>query len=172
MKLIIVGSGRNVWDDLEKLWPVDCDVMAVNDSIMHYPENLRYAYSNDFEMLPKWVEARRPTFKQKDTNLEMHCCFPCKGAKVHEVGIHANSGLCAAVVSLELGYNEIILCGIPQDNEGHYFDAPWERTNYENSVGRRFSPDHIRYWSNPMFKNKVFSMSGRTREALGAPRGY
>jgi len=173
MKLVIVGSARCVWDDLEKIWPIDCDVMAVNDMISYYPESLTYAYSNDFEMLMNWVNARRPPFQSKDKNLSAHCCFPCHSAKKWDIKVHGNSGLCAVYVALQMGYDDITLCGIPQDNTGHFFDAPWERTNYENSSGRkRPGSDQIRYWSSAaenVFKGRVKSMSGRTSELLGKP---
>lgn len=173
-RLVIVGSGRCVWDDLEQLLPVTCDVMAVNDMIMHYPDKLTHAYSNDFDMLNNWVAARRPMFKQLDGKVRTHCCFPCPGAEIHNVKGHGSSGLNAIYVGLELGYDEIIVCGVPLDNNGHYFDAPWIRTNFENEIPTKKRPgaDQIRFWSRAketVFKGKVFSMSGRTGDLLGRP---
>ena len=165
MRLVIVGSARCVWDDLEKLWPVTDDVMAINDLIMHYPEKLTHAYSNDFEMLNKWVDARRPMAKQLDEKLRKHCCFPCEGAEKWDIKVQGNSGICAVYVGQALGYEEIVLCGVPQDDTGHYFDPPWVKTNYGKSTRKRPGSDQIRYWSN--VKGKVYSMSGRTKEVLG-----
>ena len=174
MRLVIVGSSRCVWDDLEQLLPVTCDVMAVNDMIMHYPGKLAHAYSNDFDMLNNWVAARRPMFKQLDGKVRAHCCFPCSGAEIHNVKGHGSSGLNAIYVGLELGYDHITVCGVPLDNNGHYFDAPWIRTNFENEIPTRNRPgaDQIRFWSRAketVFKGKVFSMSGRTGDLLGRP---
>ena len=62
--LIIVGSARCVWDDLEKLHPVECDVMCINDMIMHYRGDIHHICSLDEPMLEKWWEARRPPYKK------------------------------------------------------------------------------------------------------------
>jgi len=173
MKLIIVGSARCVWDDLEKLLPIECDVMAINDMIMHYPYKIDHAYSNDFDMLNEWVAARRPMQKKLDGKVRKHCCFPCKDAEIHNVKAHGSSGLNAIYVGLELGYDEIIVCGVPLDNSGHYFDPSWVRTNFENEIPnkKRHGADQIRFWSSAAEKwgGKVKSMSGRTRDILGAP---
>ena len=169
MKLIIVGSARCVWDDLEKLLPITDDVMCINDTIMHYPWKMDHAYSNDPVMLPKWIAARRPENKALDGKVRLHCCFPCEGAEKRDIKVQGNSGICAVYAALDIGYDEIILCGVPQDDSGHYFDPPWKKTNYGKSTRKRPGSDQIRYWSNPALKGKVFSVSGRTAEVLGIP---
>lgn len=66
--LVIAGSARCVWDDLEMIWPIDCDVMAVNDMTMHYPEKLTYAYNcakAAMHMVRQLVEQGRTAIPRK-----------------------------------------------------------------------------------------------------------
>ena len=181
--LIICGGGRTVWSDLGRItdWNSCCS-MAVNDAIMHFPNRLDHGYSNDainnginHQMLLKWYAARRPEFKALDQGTKLHSCFGegVPGVKHWDLPGHGSSGLNAVYVGLGLGYEKIILCGIPLDNSGHYFNPPWIRTNFEREVpSKRAGPDQIRFWTDARdtkFQGRVFSMSGRTRELLGEP---
>lgn len=74
-----------------------------------------------------------------------------------------SSGLFALKVALvDLGFDKAVLCGVPMDaGPGHFFDpAAW-----------RAAVSHRRGWHDviPTLKNKARSMSGWTREQLGAP---
>ena len=167
---LIVGGGRCVWEDFNKLgrkW--DGDVLTVNDITMHFPLRVKHAYSNDKFMLPRWVSARRPRYRINfEESINLHSCneakyqWPFPG--------HGSSGLNACYVGVGMGYSSIILIGIPLDNSGHYFDPPWVQTNFEREVpqGRVTG---VRYWENAVkiFDGKVKSMSGRTRELFGEP---
>jgi len=150
MRLIIVGSGRCVWDDLD-LIPIDSDVMAVNDMIMHFPFKLTHAYSVDQYMLNAWVQARRPEYKKRDGKIRLHCPFPCENAELQDLKVQANSGINAIYCALDLGYTDIKVCGVPLSSEGHYFDPPWVKTPYETT-------DHLQYCN---FDERVEFMSGR-----------
>lgn len=172
-KLIIVGSGDSARSDLRKLglkWgqpkpESGVHVMAVNDAIMHYGGPLTHCYSNDFKMLPKWAEARRPDMKEMDPR-------PPKVHSLHDKpGIigwpwpgHGTSGLNAVYTGLGLGYDDIVLCGIPMDGSEHYFDFLERPTNYHTTVDKFFGKA-----ARGMFRGKVKSMSGRTMEICGAP---
>jgi hypothetical protein len=64
-----------------------------------------------------------------------------------------------------LGYEEIVLAGIPMDNAGHYFDPPWVATDLADSAVAtvwREARDRV-------FDGRVKSLSGNTRDWLGAP---
>lgn len=177
-KLLIVASGHTVWSDLERYkfgeredairFPGD--VMAVNDVGMHLPCELTHWYSNDWKMLPLWARARRPRLvKVHQKKIELHSCFSEIGHKWPWPG-HGTSSLNAVYTGLALGYEEIILAGVPLDNGGHYFDPPWVRTNFENEVPTR--DGQLRYWKvakTQVFDGRVKSLSGRTKELLGTP---
>lgn len=171
--LIIVGSGRCVWEDLEKAGMAknqDHHIMALNDMIMHYPGPLEHAYSNDHTLIDTWVKARRPTLV-RDWGRIKHI-HNCRAGRHHVWPWpgHGSSGLNAVYTGLGLGYDRVWLCGIPLDDSGHYFDAPWIKTNFNQEVADR--DNGPRYWENAarrIFKGRVKSFSGRTRELLGEP---
>lgn len=172
--LLIVGSGRCVWDDLMKIDYKAWDVMCINDMVMHFPGPVHHAYSNDHKWLLKWVEARRPRLlKDYPNEILLHSCGVGCNTRIHHWPWpgHGSSGLCAVYTGLGLGYDEIVLAGVPLDGSGHYFDPPWGKTNFQNEV-----PDQDglpRYWrraSQGVFDGKVTSLSGRTRELLGPPK--
>ena len=180
-KLIIVGSGRCVWDDLEKLWPITDDVMCINDVIMHYPGVIHHCFSCDGPMLKNWWNARRPTHKNyHQSSPQFHTVnntMPVgKDVKKWDWKGGGTSGLGACFVGLWLGYDDIILCGVPIDNSGHYFDPDWEKTNFQREIAN--SEGHIRgdgrrFWVNAAenhFKGRVKSMSGFTKKLLGEPK--
>lgn len=74
-----------------------------------------------------------------------------------------SSGLLAITVALALGYQKIILCGVPLDKKaGHYFspDVPW-------MDGPRYRHAWIKHKGD--MDGRVKSMSGWTQALLGAP---
>lgn len=74
-----------------------------------------------------------------------------------------SSGLLAITVALHLGYQKIILCGVPLDKKaGHYFspDEPWmDAPRYRHAWIKHQDEMH----------GRVKSMSGWTQALLGAP---
>lgn len=175
--LVVVGGGRCVWDDLARLGvrgdegQNGYDVMTVNDITMHMPGRVLHVYSNDHRWLPKWIEARRELITRKYGPIRyVHTCgagakycWPWPG--------HGSSSLGAVYTGLAMGYSKVVLCGVPLDNSGHYFDPPWKQTNFEREVGTQPNGEMM-YWANAknkIFQGRVKSMSGRTRELLGEP---
>ena len=180
-RLLICGSARCIWDDLslyqfgerEGVASIvfDGDVMVVNDIGMHLGCPIHHWYSNDWEMLPRWVAARRPLSAVTDVNILTHSCY---GGADYVWPWHGGgtSGLNAVFTALALGYSEITLAGIPLDDAGHYFDPPWQRTNFTNEVPS--DNEEIKYWSKAAkesFQGKVKSLSGRTKAILN-PDGH
>ena len=171
--LLLCGSGRCVWDDIEKAGMAkntDMDVMCVNNMVEHYPGPVEHGYSNDAQLLsrscqnrrPNWIKLWGPVRHQHSVKSGGKWTWPFPG--------HGTSSLNAVYIGLALGYDRIWLCGIPLDNSGHYFDAPWVKTNFNNEVAPRHNGP--RYWDNAakrIFKGKVKSFSGRTRDLLGEP---
>ena len=175
--LVILGSGKCVWEDYLKV-DREHDIMCVNDIIMHFPERIAHAYSNDHRMLPHWVRARRPRLKSlygEIKHVHTNKTQPAKlAAHVWPWPGHGSSGLNAVYTGIGLGYDEIWLCGIPLDNSGHYFDPPWIRTNFINEVSQRNmgngdAPKHWGMAKRRIFKGRVKSFSGRTKDLLGSP---
>lgn len=171
--LILVGGARCVWDDIERAGMAknnDHDVMCVNDIIMHYPGRIEHAYSNDHVWLKRWLETRRQIHQQRWGAPKHNHSVKAGGKWTWPFPGHGTSSLNAVYVGLALGYERIWLCGVPLDDSGHYFDAPWVKTNFSHEVaGRQGGP---RYWESAarrIFKGRVKSFSGRTRDLLGEP---
>ena len=183
-RVMVVGSARCVWDDLASFGPVAAyEVLAINDMIMHIPR-LDHAFSHDRKWLPRWLEARRPRYKQVDEQVFAHTVMD------RSAGLNATvwpwqgtgtSALGAVLTAIAMGYERIVLAGIPLDNSGHYFD-PLHGTDFGPNtkyIGTNFDkalpPQNgkIRYWSElkaaGVLDERVRSLSGRTREVLGAP---
>ena len=174
--LIIAASGRCVWDDLEKAGMArnhddKPHVMCVNDMIMHYPGRVDHAYSNSHTNLTKWVAARRDQYLTRYGQIKNTHSNKIGGRHTRPWPRHGTSTLNACYTAIALGYDEIWLCGAPLDNSGHFWEAPWERSNFENEVAIR--DGRLKYWDNAkhrIFEGRVKSFSGRTRDLLGEPK--
>ena len=162
--LHIIGGGRNVWEDIENNKPTG-DVMAINDVGMYWPKALVHWYSNHAPHLPIWAQARTFRKGMKDNPVQhLHSCY--EGVKWRwPFGGTGTSSLNAVYVALGLGYAPIVLCGIPLDDSGNFFDPHWVRSNFRREA-------HYDVWEfarDQVFDGKVKSMSGMSRQMLGAP---
>lgn len=176
-KLVICAGARCVWDDLALLGVRnehnELHVMAVNDISMHLPMRVRHLYSNDRKMIPRWLSARREQITRKFGPIEhTHTLRLKSGVKwAWPWPGHGTSALGATYTGLCMGYSQVILCGCPLDNSPNYFSPPWEGRNFTAEVGTR-TDGEMMYWAQAArkcFRGRVKSMSGRTRELLGAP---
>ena len=70
----------------------------------------------------------------------------------------------ASAIGLAMGYDKIILAGCSQAGDGHFYDPPWEEQKKDMEC-------YLMQWKDnmQMFRDKVKSMSGVTRDILGAP---
>ncbi len=175
-ELLIVGTGRNVWEEVRGL-PQARNVMCINDMGMYWPGHIKHWYSNDIEQLVHWSEGRRkPLVQVYEKGWKLHSCFARPGVlyqHVHHWPLpgHGSSGLVAILVALAMGYDNITVAGVPFDNSGHFYDPP---NNHPLRPGGRNwtnfrdeTPDRIIERSIPLMKHKVYPLSGRLREALG-----
>jgi len=174
-RCMIAGGARCVWADMAALgvrggadnggW----DVMCVNDIVMHYPGRVRHFYSNDHYWMPRWLAARRELLTKRYGGVDhTHSCGE-GGQSTWPWPGHGSSALGAVYTALAMGYAPVVLVGVPLDNQPHYFHPDWELTNFQREVGAKESGDMM-YWSDAnrkLFRGRVRSMSGRTRELLG-----
>ena len=169
-KLLIASSGRCVWNDISQIRDIqNYDIMCVNDMVMHFPLKVDHFYTNDYRMLSQWLSARRPRYKKDfEESIVSHCCYdPPKGVIKWPWPGHGTSSLNAVYTGLALGYDEILIAGVPLDNSGHYFDPPWVESKFENEVPNRdFLPRHWKDAKEKVFQGKVKSLSGRTKQLL------
>lgn len=172
---LLVGSGRNVWDEVRGLC-LERHVICVNDMGMYWPGYVKHWYSNDTEQLIHWSEGRRrPLTQLWGRGWKLHSCFKRNGPEYEHVNYwpvpgQGSSGLVAILVALLLGYDDVTVAGVPLDNSGHFYDPPY---GHPLSHGREWSnflnetTDRILERSLPLFKGKVHALSGRLREELG-----
>ena len=163
--VIIMGSARCLYDDLSHL-PYQGDVMAVNWAGLLYPMNKRHWVSLHPEEIPHYLGLDKTNRLQKD-HIFTHST---RDAEVvwdfddPEIG-NGTSSLFATLVALALGYTPVVLAGVPLDGTGNLYHPP---DYLINSWADGSSHDKwLEY--RPLFVNRVFSLSGFTREILGAP---
>lgn len=163
--LLILGGGRTVWTDYESVKPWKGEIMAVNDIGAHFHERIRHWVTLHPEYMPGWRAYREGHLYGQGVPAMTHSHKMKPGIDkawpVENVG--GTSGLFACFLALMMGYNEIVLAGITMSNDGHYFDAPWYRSDFEDgaiqSVWRQARTN--------IFAGRVKSLSGFTKEWLG-----
>lgn len=172
---LVVGGAACVWADIRPFqaeyggkFGGKFDVICVNDIGMHFPGPVKHLYSNNVGFLKKWRDARRDQFcstygfiQHLHSNHKGHLFWPWPGS--------GTSALGAVYTALALGYDEIILCGVPLDDSPHYFDAPWRQSSFTKQVPLKGS-GQIKYWAHAaehIFQGKVTAQSGRLQELLG-----
>jgi hypothetical protein len=182
--LIICADAACVWIDLELFGARDdtgrgrvakpgWDIMAVNKIVEVLPATVEHCYSNQARVITAAIAARRDEYKREFTfEPKTHSCNP--GAQYHWPWAgYGTSGLGACFVGLALGYEKIVLCGMPLEDGPHNGEPHWRSTTFASSeaCGRK-NDDRDVHWIRAIengFGGKVRSMSGRTRTWLGDP---
>ena len=176
--LLILGSGRvaveggyrTAWDDFATYRDSDLpkgEIMVVNDIGMHLHDRVRHWVTLHPEYMPGWRTYREKHLYGQGVPAMCHSHKAKPGIDVvWPVGnLGGTSGLFACFLGLMLGYNEIVLAGLPMTNDGHYFDPPWQRTAFQD----RGVAIVWKQAQTNVFKGRVKSLSGYTKEWLGAP---
>ena len=167
--LLILGGGRSVWEDFDRVRPWKGEIMAVNDIGAFLHERVRHWVTLHPEYFPGWRTYRQKHLYGQGIPATCHSHKSREGVdKVWPVeNVGGTSGLFAVFIGLMLGYSEIVLGGVPMTDDGHFFDAPWYRSDFQDkaiSFVWRQARDNI-------FAGRVKSLSGNTRDWLGAPAG-
>lgn len=194
--LIVVGSAPCLYEDFEaalSIYPT-ADVMLINEAAGALPEGdhilaghtvkaeLFAAYRREkfpdcrpFRVHANWTARKEPPPKAMYPSVT-----DWWGA---DVSSGATSAGKAIRIGLKLGYSPIVLCGCPMNGGGYFnesetarFDLPkfgkCRRVGFDKEQSHRTI---VRYretfkkLAETEWKGKVFSMSGYTRELLGAP---
>lgn len=196
--LLVVGSAPCLDEDLaaaKALYP-DAHVLLVNGACAAV-ERAEYMLAghtdkaNEFlaarlkafpnspvpEMLANW--ARLGKARRGEAPSDLYPCVKRWFGAAFSSG--ATSAGKAALMGLDMGYEPVILVGCPMDGSGY---SPREgqvsqmascqrigdRSVQDRSTIRRYKAK-MRELAATTFKGKVFSMSGYTRDLLGAPPG-
>lgn len=164
--LLILGGGRTVWDDYAKVRPWKGEIMAVNDigAILH--DRIRHWVTLHPEYLPGWIEYRRRHLYGNAVPAMCHSHHPKPGVDMHWPisAVGGTSGLFGCYVGLLLGYDEIVLAGVPMTGDGHFFDPPWVPTEFADKHNENEWKSAIRN----IFLGRVTSLSGKTKQWIDA----
>lgn len=171
--LLVIGSAACVWDDLQRYDHLhQGDRMAVNDMIAYYPEDyLQWGVTLHPDKLTAWRLLRDfRTRKRHKPSVKIHSARSTSLVDyvwpLHNNG--GTSGIFGAIIGLLMGYERIILVGIPCDDSPRFFDPPWKNHilfGAENVL--KEWPELIK--GVPEAKERITSLSGRTREIFGEP---
>ena len=168
---IVLGSAPCLWDDLDASNDItrgEFETIAVNCAGVLFEGNLNIWVSAHGTALVDLIEKRRAL--GLDMNFDAYGNF-AKSEKSGDVirwnrsSCNGSSGLLAALVAIELGFDKIILCGMPLVGE--------EGINTDGKVAPQPTPYHHYQhgWTllQNILRDHVRSMSGWTRETFGAP---
>jgi hypothetical protein len=174
-----MGTGACLWDDLDAYDAQhEGDRMGINDASNFYPmmhsRPLIHAVSLHPEFL--WGYCVYPDFVGAHRGfapLQSHAQFRHRaGNSQHPLNIWplqrdgGTSGPFGLIIGLLMGYENIILAGMPQDSSGYF---------YNPNMGTYFHHDaYIEEWERlreavPMVNERVRSLSGNTKKMFGAP---
>lgn len=164
MLAAVLGGARGVWAELEQLESMlgrrpDL-IVGTNDAGVIYPGHLDAWATLHHERFAEW---RRRRSGNQDYRAFIHAPRVGVVAEVVPDRWAASSGVYAAQVALShLGATGVVLCGVPLDpRAAHFFDsAAWT----DADVFRRGFEA-----ARPVIRDTVRSMSGWTRDLLGAP---
>lgn len=179
---VVMGGARCIWEDCARIDFEKVEVIAINNMIMHHKGRVHHGVSLHPEEPPLWRQLRWTNqceesyvvthshrLPENNENLSPYDFKTRHGLDylwVIEGGRGGSSGLFACMVGLALGYDRIVLAGIPLDGNGHFFDPP-------SGVTKQFLGTNIKMeWENAnqkYFNGRVRSLSGNTREWLGEP---
>ncbi|WP_414461810.1 hypothetical protein [Hyphomicrobium sp. DY-1] len=163
-RCLVLGGGASVWTDAEAALDLaEFDfVIAANDIGAHWAGKIDVFCSLHPEKLEGWIRARREKGHPDGFTTWAHkkiAGCPVDRATSDWKG---SSGLFAVKIARELGYERIVLCGVPMSAEGaHFFDDnPWDasKTFRQAWINRRAE-----------IAPYVRSMSGWSRSMLGEP---
>jgi|1_EtaG_2_1085319.scaffolds.fasta_scaffold06321_1 hypothetical protein len=172
--LLIVGPGACAFDDLGSYPWVDHDVMVVNlmgvffpefdhwtsihSEVFHTMERLRFTEPWRFGTKHGY---ERHTKQGSKTEVPVNY-WPISG---HFAPV---SGVTAAIIGVALGYDRVVLAGIPADDSGHFYGFHGEGARVIDH-GEQSSKEAWSRCREEYFEGKVTSLSGNTREWLGSP---
>jgi len=174
-ELLVIGSAACVWRDLdryERRHGVQ-DRMGINDIMPFYPGWLKYGATLHTENLPWWYYGQAVRMKKANIAhppMQVHSTQPSPEV-AHVWPIHRDggtSGIFGAIVGFLMGYDRVILAGIPCDDQPRFYEPTWE---YHRQFGTKSVLDE---WYRlvegvPWTRERIKSLSGRTRDIFGEP---
>lgn len=165
---IVIGGADCVWEDVKRareLFEPDAFIVT-NDMIPQWPERCDYVASLHPEKVADWLQKRAKNGHPPPGEVWCHKVAGPRGL-VHKcvqrttTDWAGSSGLFGAKVGLEEGF-KVVVCGVPLVADGNHIvrKRSWSAAHAFRSGWQR----NIKH-----LKERVRSMSGWTKEFLGAP---
>lgn len=181
---LVLGGAQSVWDDIAALEAVvgrwRGPVLAINNIACERDLRTGQAWERRIDHLCTLHAEKVALWRRKRRELvislgrspewdvyETWSCGRRTAVDRHYSGITGgSSGLYAVSVALHLGFERVVLAGVPMTNERNAFrdEAQWK-------AFRRYTDAWVDRSRNalPLLAGRVRSMSGWTREILGPP---
>lgn len=132
--------------------------MAVNAMGMFYPGKINH-----------WVSVHRDAFEPTMRFWRRHQAEPPEfhhPSRWNQFSSGGSSGLFAVRVGIALGYDKIVLAGIPLDGTGHWYDPPKAKPRPYLDRATRLEWAQLKQSQDAI---KVRSVSGVTKTWFGEP---
>lgn len=158
---VVCSTGHTLSEDLKSV--PGGDIIAVNQAGIWL--DCKHWYTTHPERLNIWTQMKGihqdiwqhqiPMTHSKRGQNGADILWPISGR------YGRSSGLTATIVAILLGYDEIILAGMPADGGGYFFPEP---TTQDYGDGNNLNI--WRYLKDNLFNGKVRSISGNTKAIL------
>lgn len=155
---LVLGGASCLWDDLRRLGDFPATVIAVNAVGIHYPGRIDHWVTLHPANFPVWESKREGNWDYTRWSESPPC-----DEELDSWG--GSSGIYGARVALHLGFDRVVLCGVPLDERPHFHDSDrWSKGPWLVAKEHRRELDAIKDRL-----GNVRSMSGYTAEVLGTP---
>jgi hypothetical protein len=166
--LVVIGGAANVWDDIDKI-PQDADVMAVNYIAIFLRRRRRLNLNHISSLHINVLKPIKELSTKKNERILLHAAY--QGTGINTWNFSKNfrlSGIFAALVGVYMGYQKILLAGMPCDASGNFHTQSAKIQNHafqeEFVVHNKIAWDEIR---NLSLSERIRSLSGYTKEIFG-----
>lgn len=167
-RCLVLGGSAALWQDVEAAKALGSfdGVVACNDAGTDWKGNLEAWVTLHPLKFPAWQKKRAargyPTAKVHFSHEDHDGVDRVEHYRWPEMKTSGSSGLYAVKIALELGFDRIVLCGIPLTKEAHYFDSKaWKQADTFKAAWLAVMNVHL--------IGRVKSFSGWTAEQLGTP---
>lgn len=177
VRALVLGGGAEVWDDLARLEemlgrPWSDMVVAANDIGCHWERELDHWVTLHPDRMKGWAHTRAakgyPSPGALWSRHSLNGKFKAQGLRAGKNWGGGSSGMMACAVAVDMmGANRVVLCGVPMTKTPHFAAS----TVHQRAKAWTSADGHFRVWRREVgrMRGVIRSMSGRTRELLGAP---
>jgi len=167
-RALVLGGGASLWQDVDAALAISefDGVVACNDAGANWRGDLDAFVTLHPDKLTGWLGQRQALGLSDPRHVIAHRQVGGAVTRVldyrwPEMQKSGSSGLFAVKAALDLGFDRLVLCGIPIEPSGHFFD-PKEWSDASLFKGAWVS---VR----DRLSGNVRSMSGWTRQLFGQP---